>query len=109
MHQLGGGGIVTDAEHRLAGRVQRLEHDRKQVAAQRAHNSDVENIYGETRPQLSAEQGEGGNVALHLPAGGDAAREIRFVGDDQNCRRFHGLISLWVAFAGGLVTEFING
>jgi len=73
----------------LVMRLQWLEHDRQQVAPQLPDNGHVKHIHREARPQLTAQQGEGGDVALHLPAGRDPPREIDFVGDDQYGRRFH--------------------
>jgi hypothetical protein len=61
-----------------------------QIAPQLPDNGDVEHIGGKARPQLAAQQREGWNIPLHLPARRDAPREVKLVGNDQDSRRFHG-------------------
>src|ERR1700722_2196355 len=85
-----GSRVLTGTENRPRGGMQRLEHDRKQIAPEFIDDRDVEGIDDEARPQLTAQQGEGGHGALGLPARGHAAREVGIVGDDEYGRGFHG-------------------
>src|SRR5579864_5516871 len=66
--------------------MQRFKNDRQDVPTQVADDSNVEGVDGKARPQISAEKGECGNGAFHLPTRSDAARKLGVVGDDE-CRR----------------------
>jgi hypothetical protein len=90
--------ILADAENRLSGGVQRLQHHGKKIAAQLSDDRHVEHIDRKARPQLPAQQRESRNVALHLPARGDAPGEINVVGDDQYGRMLPRAIFLSMSF-----------
>src|SRR5208283_1253516 len=79
---------VTNAEQRLLSRVEGFENHRKQFAAQRADDSHGE-IVDATWPEISAEHGERGYVALHLPARSDAPGKFHVVGDYEYGRLIH--------------------
>ena len=62
-----------------------------------------------TRPEISAEQGECGNVAFRLPARGNAPGKIHIVGDNQYSRMIHfklphvrSLLAAWCLHPGQL-------
>src|SRR5260370_15700086 len=81
--------VFEDTENRLSGGVERLENHRKHLPAQISHNGHIESINRETRPEVSAQQGERGHGALHLPASGDPAGKIDVVGNNQCGRLLH--------------------
>src|SRR5882672_6726541 len=74
--------------------MQRFENDRQDVAFQIADDRDIESVDREAGPQISAEHGERGDAALHLPARSHAAGEVHIVGNDQ----YGWLVHLKISF-----------